>query len=312
MRLPPDKRPNFLQLPPQENFNDNHRRKPADWEKNFEEGEFVDFITPMVETLDLYHNQTADPRVVAYSFQQLQENHPEAEVEIFSMEKRGKNRQALLLRAETAPQADHSELHREYFHTYNKLEALPPEQLQQLLAEKDKQIRRLAEWVDIAMQRPNIYAENYSHQGDTNMSESSGDKIEIGENYGVAGKEGKVDNYGAVGNKGEIYGVAGSQGEIKDSKFARTIYEAQQKTLAETAAEIQQLLQQLEKLNSTETTTNLMAVVTQAIKFVENNPTLKQRVIGALKSEGTEAFKEALDHPVANILVAAFDGWSEP
>ncbi|NEP06250.1 MAG: hypothetical protein F6K25_28230 [Okeania sp. SIO2G4] len=55
-----------------------------------------------------------------------------------------------------------------------------------------------------------------------------------------------------------------------------------------------------------------MAVVTQAIEIVENNPTLKQRVIGALKSVGTEAFKEALDNPVANILVAAFQGWIEP
>ncbi|MGD1808964.1 hypothetical protein ACP6PL_26485 [Dapis sp. BLCC M126] len=44
----------------------------------------------------------------------------------------------------------------------------------------------------------------------------------------------------------------------------------------------------------------------------ENNPTLKQRVIGVLKSAGTEAFKEALDNPVANVLVAAFQGWVEP
>ncbi|NEQ74398.1 MAG: hypothetical protein F6K24_47465 [Okeania sp. SIO2D1] len=55
-----------------------------------------------------------------------------------------------------------------------------------------------------------------------------------------------------------------------------------------------------------------MAVVTQAIEIVENNPTLKQRVIGALKSGGTEAFKEAINHPVANVLVAAFQGFTEP
>lgn len=309
MRLPPDKRPDFLQLPPEESLKDNPRRKPDDWEKNFEDGEFVDFITPMVETLDLYHNQTADPRIVAYSFQKLQEDHPEAELEIVSMERRGKNRQGFLMRVETAPQADNSELHGEYFDTKNRLEALPPEQVQLLLAEKDKrladqgeQIKNLIGFVGLAMQRPNIYAENYNHQGDTKMSESSGDKIDIGENYGVAGKEGKFENYG----------VAGKQEEIKNAKFARTIYEAQQKTLAEIAAEIQQLLQQLEKSNSTETTAGQMAVVSQAIEIVENNPTLKQRVIGALKSGGTEAFKEALDHPVANVLVAAFEGWSQP
>jgi len=55
-----------------------------------------------------------------------------------------------------------------------------------------------------------------------------------------------------------------------------------------------------------------MAVVAQAVEIVENNPTLKQRVIGVLKSAGTEAFKEALDNPIANVLVAAFQGWIEP
>ncbi|NET43577.1 hypothetical protein [Okeania sp. SIO2B3] len=94
------------------------------------------------------------------------------------------------------------------------------------MAEKDKQIRRLAAWVDIAMQRPNIYAENYSHQGDTKMSERSGDKIDIGENYGVAGKEGNFENYGATGKEGksENYGVANNkQGKIQDTTFAPTL-----------------------------------------------------------------------------------------
>ncbi|NES91466.1 MULTISPECIES: pentapeptide repeat-containing protein [Okeania] len=63
MRLPPEKRPEFLKLTPQESLNDNPRRQPADWEKNFEEGEFVDFITPMVEILNIYHNQAVDPQL---------------------------------------------------------------------------------------------------------------------------------------------------------------------------------------------------------------------------------------------------------
>ena len=47
MRLPPDKRPAFLALPPEESRDSNPRRKPDDWNKNFEEGEFSDFIEPM-------------------------------------------------------------------------------------------------------------------------------------------------------------------------------------------------------------------------------------------------------------------------
>ncbi|MDE5082293.1 MAG: pentapeptide repeat-containing protein [Trichodesmium sp. St18_bin1] len=82
--------------------------------------------------------------------------------------------------------------------------------------------------------------------------------------------------------------------------------------LAEAAQEIQQLLKHLEQSNPTETTVNQMAFATQAIEVIKNRPTLKQRVIGVLKSAGTEAFKEAINHPVANILVAGFQGWIEP
>ncbi|NEP06249.1 MAG: pentapeptide repeat-containing protein [Okeania sp. SIO2G4] len=234
MRLPPDQRPEFLKLTPEESLNDNPRRQPADWEKIFEEGEFVNFITPMVETLDLYHNQAVDPRIVAYSFRKLQEDHPEAELRMRSMEIRGKNDEGLLIKAETTPQADHSVLHSEYFQTYNETTALPSEQVRLLLAEKDKQIRQLTAWVDTTVNRSGgVNIENYSNEGSTNMSEGSGNQIDIRENYGI-GKDGEIR--GAVGNTGEIYGLAGSQGEIKDSKIARNIYEAQQKTLAETAA----------------------------------------------------------------------------
>ncbi len=40
-----------------------------------------------------------------------------------------------------------------------------------------------------------------------------------------------------------------------------------------------------------------MAVVTEVVDRIETNPTLKSRVINAVKGEGTEAFLEAIDHP---------------
>ncbi|NEQ74125.1 MAG: hypothetical protein F6K24_39055 [Okeania sp. SIO2D1] len=106
--------------------------------------------------------------------------------------------------------------------------------------------------------------------------------------------------------------VSLNNGIINADTLIRNINEAQPKNLTETAAEIQQLLQQLEQSNPTETTAEQMAVVAQAVEIVENNPRLKQRVIGALKSSGIQAFKEALDNPIANILVAAFQGWIKP
>ncbi|NEP78495.1 MAG: hypothetical protein F6K39_10080 [Okeania sp. SIO3B3] len=117
---------------------------------------------------------------------------------------------------------------------------------------------------------------------------------------------------GKVENQNTNIGVNLNNGTINADTLIRNINEAQKKTLAETAAEIQQLLQQLEQSYPTETTADQMAIVAQVVEIVENNPTLKQRVIGALKSSGIQTFKEALDNPIANILVAAFQGWIKP
>ena len=45
--------------------------------------------------------------------------------------------------------------------------------------------------------------------------------------------------------------------------------------------------------------------------FSSIEPTLKAKVINALKAGGTEAFKEAIDHPLVNILVATIEGWQD-
>ena len=82
----------------------------------------------------------------------------------------------------------------------------------------------------------------------------------------------------------------------------------QKQTLAEAAAEIQQLLEQLSKTYPTTTTAEKMAVVAEAAEQIEKNPTLKARVINALKLGGTEALKETINHPLVNILMAIIEG----
>ncbi|NET82057.1 MAG: hypothetical protein F6J94_08930 [Moorea sp. SIO1F2] len=85
----------------------------------------------------------------------------------------------------------------------------------------------------------------------------------------------------------------------------------QKQNLADAAAEIQALLQQLEQSYPTSTTLEKQVVVTEALKCIENNPSLKARVIGALKVGGIEAIKELVDNPLINIFLAAVDGWQE-
>lgn len=146
----------------------NPRRKPDNWNETFADGDFADFIKPIVDTLDLYHNSGVDPRAIAISFKQLAENHPEAELRIVGMEVKGEDK--FLLRAKTASLTDKSELSAEYFTIYNELKALAQQEVKALISEKDYQIHRLENMVTTALERPSFYAQNYNNQGDTTMS----------------------------------------------------------------------------------------------------------------------------------------------
>ncbi|HAZ49398.1 MAG TPA: hypothetical protein DDW76_06935 [Cyanobacteria bacterium UBA11369] len=81
----------------------------------------------------------------------------------------------------------------------------------------------------------------------------------------------------------------------------------QKKSLAEAAAEIQQLLKQLEK-------TNPNATELEKIDYVndETTPSFKRRVVGALQAGGEAAIEEFLDNPYVNVGKAIVKGWIKP
>ena len=285
----------FLKYPDRE-------RRPADSDKYFEPGEFAKLAQKIPNTVDLIFKDGIDWQTFLKTFEELRVESETGELPVIqTIENKGDG--AFVIRVKVPDQIDEAEYERKFWQKYKPMLEL-----------KDREIKLLSEQKDFYSEEiKNIRKENTRLIGVVETmaeKEAQESKIYVGENYGVVGKEGEI--HGVVGKEVENYGVVGKEGKIKDSKIARTIYEAQPKTLAETAAEIQQLLQQLEQSNPTETTAGKMAIVTQAVEIVENNPTLKQRVIGVLKSAGTEAFKEALDNPIANILVAAFQGWIEP
>ncbi len=269
----------------------NPGRKPDNWQENFEGNDFADFIKPIFDTLDLYHNQGVDPRAIAISWKKLAENNPDAKLQFASMEVKGEDN--LLLRLKTATNADLSQLSAEYFDTYNQLKALAEEESKKLIAEKDNRIQALETMVNTALKRPGFYAENYNNQGDTEMigEKNSEVKYEQKGNFGIGHMSG---------------------GEIKEgAKVAGIINEAEQQNLADAATEIQQLLEQLSETYPTTTSKEKMVVVGEAVDHIENNPRLKSKVINALKAGGTEAFKEAINHPLVNIFVATIEGWQE-
>lgn len=100
---------------------------------------------------------------------------------------------------------------------------------------------------------------------------------------------------------------SGSGDNVARDKNVTNNYNSQD--LPQAAAEIQQLLEQLSKTYPTNTSKEKNLVVGEAVDQIENDPKLKAKVINALKAGGTEAFKEAINHPVVNILMATIEGW---
>ena len=274
----------YMRLPTKEN--PDPLRKPDNNKEVFADGDFGDFIKPIFDTLDLYHNQGVDPRAIAISFKELAENHPEAELEIVAMEKRGEDK--FLLRAKTAVTANKSELSNEYFNTYNQVKGLPEREIQLLLAEKDSQIRRLENMVITALERPSFYAQTYQNQGVTKMSESY---------------QSKYDQRNA---NIQFVDTAQSGSNVT---FNQTNYTPEQKqSLAEAAAEIQNLLKQLEETNPT-------ATESEQIAHLKDNTTLnlRKRALSALQGGTETAIDEfILENKLLKVGKAVIEGWLQP
>lgn len=113
-----------------------------------------------------------------------------------------------------------------------------------------------------------------------------------------------------IGDGANIVGITG-QGNINTATQNQYNYPPEQKqNLAEAAKEIQKLLQQLSKPDYSATPTENVIIVGEVMQEIEKNPSLKSRIIEALKHGGKEAFKELIDHPAVNILMASIDGWN--
>jgi hypothetical protein len=97
---------------------------------------------------------------------------------------------------------------------------------------------------------------------------------------------------------------------INTQQIASTIHNnspKQEQNLAEAAAEIQQLLKQLEVTNPTATEAEKITHVND-----ETTPSFKRRAVAALQAGGEAAIEEFLDNPYVNVGKAIVKGWIKP
>lgn len=114
-----------------------------------------------------------------------------------------------------------------------------------------------------------------------------------------------------VGETGVTYNITGASIE---NFVASTVHGEQHnyspdKSLAEAAEEIQQLLDQLSRTYPSIMENTSVGVTSELIhQEISRNPTLRDRILNALKSGGAVALQEMITHPMASILIAAIGG----
>jgi len=79
--------------------------------------------------------------------------------------------------------------------------------------------------------------------------------------------------------------------------------------LVEAAADIQALLEQLEKSYPTNTTTSKMALATQAMQHIDGDPNLTAKILSALRTGSVKALEQLLSHPAASFVIGALEDW---
>jgi energy-coupling factor transporter ATP-binding protein EcfA2 len=114
-------------------------------------------------------------------------------------------------------------------------------------------------------------------------------------------KSAKISNSNFTGNL--------IQGDVSGDVKTHSTPSEQQQNLIETVAEIQQLLQQMEKSYPTNTTYEKLTFTAEAIRQIDSNPKVHQRVLSALKAGGVQALGQALNHPAASFLIGALEDW---
>ena len=114
----------------------------------------------------------------------------------------------------------------------------------------------------------------------------------------------RVDGDKVMGDKDTVAGNKMRTGNVAGDAIAGDKIVNSQ-NLIQAAQEIKNLL---DEISATSQTNNPTLIAVKAIEAIENNPTLKDRVINAGKEAGFAAIEAAVDHPAVKIVTAAIKG----
>ena len=246
--------------------------------REFAPGEFTKMFQASLETVDLIFRESLNWRAFVYSFHNIQIKNEEIPLPIQSIDNKGDG--VVVIKVNVPPDINKEHIASEFWKGYNLAEKKLQAQYYTRFEDKDKHINQLV---------------NLLYQAQEKLGEVP--KL-------MSEKPGIQQNF--YGNPGSVAGnVEGDQKTIQHN------YSAEQKqTLAEAAAEIQKLLQQLEKTNPTATVAEKQSALAIEIQQeIKRNPNFKARLRNALKEGGIEALK-VLFAPIS-IPIEMARGWIE-
>ncbi|NEO16269.1 MULTISPECIES: pentapeptide repeat-containing protein [unclassified Moorena] len=285
-----------------ENSNPQGSRERRPSSDDFQAGEFTKLFQEVLNTVDLIFQNGVDWKAFVTAFKKVQVENEDTELAIQSIENKGDG--VVVVKVSVPPDTNKEKIHSDFKQKYE----LVLQELEKYKAElkaKDEQIieiyreqsENLMKIIEPLVSRPikNIF--DVTAKAESDMSDNS-------RNFNID----NLDIDQSQANNPNNFNVFNDNArQINTNNF--TSEETQ--SLADAAAEIQQLLNQLSQTNPTSNEIEKLTVVAKAAEKIKNNPTLKNKVINALKAGGVEAFKEAIDHPLVNILMATIDGWTE-
>lgn len=275
----------FLNVSKNDAESSGYKRKPDSWETCFSRGEFSDFVKPLVTTLDFYYNRDFNFTAFALAFCNICQRYPDADIDISSIEKKGEDKNSILIRASVRSDEDISQISKLQEAEYEKINSLSSETLSSLYVDNAKLLQELiTQLLSVNSQSTHsVIIQNFT--GNTFMTENKhGPSINV-HNEQLAG--------------GMIIGDGGTS-----SGGTNIIHKESPMSLPDAAKEIQDLLQQLSYSNPE-------ATEVEKIDYIRTNfpPTRRERLVSAVQSAGKAALDEI---PYGRIIKATVEGWSSP
>jgi len=271
-------------------------RRPSDEDAIFADGDFARLVRKAQDTVDLIFRNGIDWKALAISMERFKVESNGAELTIQAIENKGED--DFVIKVNVPADANKSELEKflkqKYEFALNTLES----QYRSQLEAKDREIEIQRHQNTNLTEIMKLMASRSINVVNTAISESN----RVSDNI-------SINQSGAINPNASV---------AKDNARVQNIlhnYPAeQQKSLAEAAAEIQQLLEQLSATYPTTTIAEKSAVATKAIDTIEKNPAQKAKIVKALKAGGIGLLKELVEpvmKPVTNILFPMLEALTE-